>query len=43
MDPASFKVGIGAASALSDNASNNNSSDKQAGTLKMENGKMVIS
>ena len=43
MDPANFKVGIGGAgSALISNASNN-SGIKQAGTLRMENGKMVIS
>jgi hypothetical protein len=42
MDPANFKVGIGAAGgAASSNDSNN--SIKQAGTLRMENGKMVIS
>ncbi len=43
MDPANFKVGIGGSgSALSSNASNNSGS-KQVGTLRMENGKMVIS
>ena len=42
MDPAGFKVGIGAASgAIGSNLTNE--SAREAGTLKMENGKMVIS